>query len=153
MEKTNAMRLLDQKKIDYTVHEYTGGALSGAEVAAQLEEDPERVYKTLVTVGAPRRYYVFMIPVKEELDLKKAAAAAGEKSLSMLPQKELFPLTGYVHGGCSPLGMKKAFPTFIRSGAAGRILFSGGRIGLQIETDFEALARVLPIAQADLTAH
>ena len=111
-EKTNAMRILDRAKASYLVHTYEGGALSGVAVAASLGEDPGRVYKTLVTVGSPRRYYVFIIPVAAELDLKKAARAAGEKSVDMLPLKELFPLTGYVHGGCSPLGMKKAFPTF-----------------------------------------
>lgn len=151
MEKTNAMRILERAKISYRVREYTGGALSGAEVARQLGEDPAHVYKTLVTAGSPRKYYVFMIPVEEELDLRKAAAAVGEKSLAMLPQKELFPLTGYVHGGCSPLGMKKEFPTLIQRGAEGQtVLFSGGRIGCQIEANFDDLARAIRIEPRDL---
>lgn len=112
-EKTNAMRQLDRKKAAYTVHSYDGGALSGTEVASALGKDPERCFKTLVTVGKTGGHYVFMIPVAAELDLRKAASAAGEKSVAMLPQKELLPLTGYIHGGCSPIGMKKQFPTFI----------------------------------------
>ena len=102
MEKTNAMRILERAGAEYKVHTYEGGALSGKEVAAVLGQDPGRAFKTLVTVGSPRKYYVFVIPVAAELDLKKAAKAAGEKSVEMLPQKELFPLTGYVHGGCVP---------------------------------------------------
>lgn len=151
MEKTNAMRLLERVGAPYTVHTYAGGALSGTEVAAALGEDPARVYKTLVTVGSPRKYYVFVIPVGAELDLKKAAKAAGEKSVEMLPQKELFPLTGYVHGGCSPLGMKKAFPTFVHRTAEGQtIFFSGGKVGVQIEAAFSELARALPVTLSDL---
>ena len=151
MEKTNAMRILDRANIEYRVHEYTGGALSGTEVAAQLGEDPNRTYKTLVTIGSPRKYYVFVIPVGEELDLKKAAQAAGEKSVEMLPQKELFPLTGYVHGGCSPLGMKKLFPTFMQKGAdCQTVIFSGGKIGYQIEVKFSDLQKAIPITIADL---
>ena len=115
MEKTNAMRILERAKAEYNVHTYEGGALSGVAVAQALGEEMGRVYKTLVTVGSPRRYYVFVIPAAAELDLKKAAKAAGEKSVEMLAQRELFPLTGYVHGGCSPLGMKKAFPTFFHT--------------------------------------
>ena len=111
-EKTNVMRLLEQKKLPYTPHDYlASGAVSGVEVAAALGEPPERVFKTLVTTGASGGHYVFVIPVAEELDLKKAAKAVGEKSIVMLPQKELLPLTGYIHGGCSPVGMKKLFPT------------------------------------------
>lgn len=110
-EKTNVMRLLEQKKLPYTPHDYLAtGAVSGAEVAAALGEPPERVFKTLVTTGASGGHYVFVIPVAEELDLKKAAKAVGEKSIAMLPQKELLPLTGYIHGGCSPIGMKKTVP-------------------------------------------
>ena len=150
MEKTTAMRILERAKVEYKVHEYEGGALSGTEVARQLGEDPNRTYKTLVTVGSPRRYYVFVIPVGAELDLKKAALAAGEKSIDMLPQKELFPLTGYVHGGCSPLGMKKFFPTFFQNGANGNVIFSGGKIGYQIEVDFSDLQKALSIKLADI---
>lgn len=152
MEKTNAMRLLERGKAAYRVHAYEGGALSGREVAAALGEDEARVYKTLVTVGAPGKHYVFVIPVAQELDLKKAAAAAGVKSVSMLPQKELFPLTGYVHGGCSPLGMKKAFPTFFHADAQnGTIYVSGGKIGLQVEVTCSDLLRLTNGALADLT--
>ena len=109
-EKTNAMRQLDRKKAAYTVHSYDGGALSGTEVASALGQDPAHCFKTLVTVGRTGGYYVFMIPVAAELDLRKAASAAGEKSVAMLPQKELLPLTGYVHGGCSPIRHEKAVP-------------------------------------------
>ena len=111
--KTNAMRLLDRHKTEYRSYSYDNSrALSGIEVATVLGQNPKQVFKTLVTVGKSRQHYVFMIPVAEELDLKKAAAAAGEKSVEMVKSKELLPLTGYVHGGCSPLGMKKQFPTF-----------------------------------------
>ena len=116
-EKTNAMRQLDRKKAAYTVHSYDGGALSGTEVAAALGQDPAHCFKTLVTVGKTGGHYVFMIPVAAELDLRKAASAAGEKSVAMLPQKELLPLTGYIHGGCSPIGMKKLFRTVLDSSA------------------------------------
>ena len=152
MEKTNAMRLLERGKTAYRVHAYEGGALSGTEVAAALGEDEARVYKTLVTVGSPRKYYVFVIPVAAELDLKKAARVAGEKSVEMLPQKELFPLTGYVHGGCSPFGMKKAFPTFFDESAVGKtICFSGGKVGVQIEAAFSDVQAALGCTVADLT--
>ena len=136
MTKTNAMRILERNGITYNVHTYEGGALSGVEVAEVLGEDAERVFKTLVTAAAPGRYYVFVIPVAAELDLKKAARAAGEKSVEMLPQKQLLPVTGYIHGGCSPVGMKKPFPTFLDVSAAGkRIFVSGGKVGVQVELD------------------
>ena len=153
MEKTNAMRQLDRKKIAYRVHSYDGGALSGTEVAAALGQDAGRVFKTLVTVAKSGGHYVFMIPVAASLDLKKAAAAVGEKALSMLPQKELLPLTGYVHGGCSPLGMKKQVPTVLHASAMqfDTICFSAGRIGLQIEASPAALAAVVPLKTADVT--
>ena len=113
-EKTNVMRTLDQKKIPYTAHSYDpDGPIDGVSVAQILGQPAEQVFKTLVTKGASGAYYVFDIPVAENLDLKKAAKAVGEKSVAMLPQKELLPLTGYVHGGCSPVGMKKHYPTFI----------------------------------------
>ena len=143
MEKTNVMRLLEQAKIPYNAHCYVDtDAISGVEVARVLGEDPDRVFKTLVTVGRPRQYYVFMIPVACELDLKKAAAAVGEKSIVMLPAKELLPLTGYVHGGCSPVGMKKFFPTVIHASAENfpSIMFSAGKIGYQVEADPKAIA-------------
>ena len=111
--KTNAIRLLEQKKIPFTIHNYTdSGAVSGMEVAAVLGENPEAVFKTLVTVGKSGEHYVFVVPVNRELSLKKAANVAGEKSVSMIKSKELLPLTGYIHGGCSPIGMKKFFRTF-----------------------------------------
>ena len=136
MTKTNAMRILERNSITYNVHTYEGGALSGVEVAEVLGEDAGHVFKTLVTAAAPGRYYVFVIPVAAELDLKKAARAAGEKSVEMLPQKQLLPVTGYIHGGCSPVGMKKPFPTFLDVSAAGnRIFVSGGKVGVQVELD------------------
>lgn len=150
MEKTNAMRILERAGAAYAVHGYDGGALSGMQVAAALGEDAGRVYKTLVAAGSPRKYYVFVIPVCAELDLKKAAKAAGEKSVAMLVQRELFPLTGYVHGGCSPLGMKKAFPTFFQAGAAGTIFVSGGKVGVQLEADAADLMRLTGAVHADL---
>ena len=117
-EKTNVMRVLDQKKIPYRSHAYTADpSLSGEEIAALLGEDADRVFKTLVTVGKTGKNYVFVIPVREELDLKKAAAAAGEKNIVMIRQKELLPLTGYVHGGCSPKGMKKQYQAFVHEAA------------------------------------
>ena len=117
-EKTNVMRVLDGKKITYTSHSYEPDAtMSGEEIAKILGEDTSKVFKTLVTQGKSGAYYVFVVPVEEELDLKKAASAAGEKSVAMIKQKELLPLTGYVHGGCSPIGMKKQFPTFIHETA------------------------------------
>ena len=137
-EKTNVMRLLDQKKVPYTPHAYPHGdgeAPDGVTVARSLGLDPDRVFKTLVTRGASGGYYVFDIPVAATLDLKKAARAVGEKSVAMLPSKELLPLTGYVHGGCSPVGMKKPFPTVFHRSALDQetILVSAGKIGFQVE--------------------
>ena len=152
VEKTNAMRQLDRKKLNYSVHTYEGGALSGVEVADRLGQPVEQVFKTLVTQGKSGGYYVFMVPVARELDLKKAAAAVGEKAISMLPQRELLPLTGYVHGGCSPIGMKKQFPTVIHASAEqlDRIWFSGGRIGLQIEAQVTTLQDLVPLKFYDI---
>ena len=137
-EKTNVMRLLDQKKVPHTPHAYPHGdgeAPDGVTVARSLGLDPDRVFKTLVTKGASGGYYVFDIPVAATLDLKKAARAVGEKSVAMLPSKELLPLTGYVHGGCSPVGMKKPFPTVFHRSALDQetILVSAGKIGFQVE--------------------
>ena len=154
VDKTNVMRILDQKKIPYTSHLYVDtDAVSGADVARVLGQDPRRVFKTLVTVAASRTHYVFMIPVEEELDLKKAAKAVGEKSIAMIPAKELLPLTGYVHGGCSPIGMKKAFRTTVdQTGAAFEtMLFSAGRIGYQVELSPQSLEKAVRIQWADLT--
>ena len=153
-EKTNVMRTLEQKKIAYTPHEYPAdGPVDGVSVAAYLNQDPEQVFKTLVTKGASGGYYVFDIPVAENLDLKKAAKAVGEKSIAMLPQKELLPLTGYVHGGCSPVGMKKPFPAWIDETALLTDAFfcSAGRLGAQIGIDPEALAGYIGAQFADLT--
>lgn len=153
MEKTNAIRMLDRQKAEYQVHTYDGGALSGVEVAAVLQQQPAWVFKTLVTVGKSGGHYVFMIPVAEELDLKKAAKSVGEKSVAMLPQKELLPLTGYIHGGCSPIGMKKQLPTVVHQTAADfdRIFFSAGKIGMQIETAPAVLERAVRLTYADVT--
>lgn len=148
-EKTNAMRMLDAAHVRYEVHFYDGGvALSGTEVADYLGQDPDRVFKTLVTVGKSGSHYVFMVPVASELNLKKAAAAAGEKSVAMIKAKELLPLTGYIHGGCSPLGMKKPFRTFIdeTAGLFESVMCSGGRIGCQITLALDDL-RVLTHAE------
>ena len=134
-EKTNVMRTLDQKKIPYTAHTYDpDGPIDGVSVAAALGQDPAHVFKTLVTKGASGGYYVFDIPVAENLDLKKAARAVGEKSVAMLPQKELLGLTGYVHGGCSPVGMKKQYKTVFDESvlAQEKVYVSGGRIGTQV---------------------
>ena len=152
--KTNAMRILDRKKIPYQHYSYPsdGEHVDGLTVAAAIGQPLERVYKTLVTMGKSGGHYVFMVPVAKELHLKKAAAAVGEKSLAMIPQKELLPLTGYVHGGCSPIGMKKQFPTVIDASAPeeGTIFFSGGRIGLQIETTLQALRQTVPLELCDI---
>ena len=146
MEKTNVMRILDQKKVPYTPHYYDRSTMDGMSVAAVTGESPATVFKTLVTVGASKRNYVFVIPVHLELDLKKAAKAVGEKSIAMIKQAELLPLTGYVHGGCSPVGMKKQFRTVIHESAAElpQMLVSAGRIGAQVElapTDLAKLVR------------
>ncbi|MCR5356586.1 MAG: Cys-tRNA(Pro) deacylase [Lachnospiraceae bacterium] len=135
-EKTNVMRVLDGKKISYESHSYEPDAtLTGEDIAGILGEEPDKVFKTLVTQGKSGAYYVFVVPVKAELDLKKAAKACGEKAVAMIKQKELLPLTGYVHGGCSPVGMKKQFKTFIHKTATDhdRVFVSAGKVGFQIE--------------------
>ena len=152
-DKTNVMRVLDGKKIPYTSHSYEADpTMSGEEIAGILGEEAKHVFKTLVTQGKSGRYYVFVIPVAEELDLKKAAKASGEKSISMIKQKELLPLTGYVHGGCSPIGMKKQFPTFIHETAVDldRIYVSAGKVGFQIELKPEDLVKTVRSDYADL---
>jgi len=152
-EKTNVMRILEQKKVEYNAYFYdTEVAVSGTEVARKIGKDPSCVYKTLVTVGASRQNYVFVVPVEMELDLRKAAKAVGEKSISMIKSKELLELTGYVHGGCSPIGMKKFFTTHIHITANefDTIIFSGGRIGLQIEMSYEDLQKLIKINTVDL---
>ena len=145
MEKTNVMRILDKYKIKYQEYTYdSSNAINGVEVAKTLKQNPEKVFKTLVTVAKSGTNYVFMIPVSEELDLKKAAKSVNEKSIEMLKSKELLPLTGYIHGGCSPIGMKKTFKTVIHEsvGNFDTIIFSGGKIGYQVEvsiTDFQKI--------------
>lgn len=153
-EKTNVMRILDQKKIAYESYSYVDtGAVSGIEVAEVLGENPDMVFKTLVTVGKSKMNYVFVIPVNCELDLKKAAHAVKEKSVEMLKSKELLPLTGYVHGGCSPIGMKKQFTTVIHKTAKNfeTMIFSGGKIGYQVELSLEDLLKVIPAKLEDVT--
>ncbi len=152
-EKTNAVRLLEQKKIDFQIHDYTAsGAVSGEEIIAALGEKGDEVFKTLVTVGKSGAHYVFLVPVSHELDLKKAAASVGEKNIAMIKSKELLPLTGYIHGGCSPIGMKKPLRTVIDISAEKyeRIFFSGGRIGLQLEMSPSELARAINYSLCDI---
>lgn len=152
-EKTNVMRILDQKKIPYGSHNYLEtGAVSGLEVAAALGKDPDRAFKTLVTVGKSKEHYVFVVPVSKELNLKKAAQCVGEKSIEMIKSKELLPLTGYVHGGCSPIGMKKQFVTTIDRSAEqfDKIMFSAGKIGYQVEVSLKDLGKVIRYQTADI---
>lgn len=153
MEKTNVMRILEQKKIAYQAYTYADtDAISGVEVAQVLGQNPNQVFKTLVTVGASKRNYVFVIPVCEELHLKKAAKAVGEKSIEMIKSKELLPLTGYIHGGCSPIGMKKLFKTVLHVSAESfeTIIFSAGKIGYQVEVEPADLKKVVPYILADV---
>ena len=154
LQKTNVYRLLDQAGAVYTQHYYGDTeAVSGTEVAEALHEDPDRVFKTLVTAGRSGEHFVFMIPVAEELDLRKAASAAGEKSVGMIKARELLPLTGYIHGGCSPIGMKKQFATFVDETAVlyDTVFFSAGKIGYQVEMSVSDLEAVIPLKYADLT--
>lgn len=145
-EKTNAIRIVDSHNIPYKLHSYLGTeAISGTEVAKVLNENPNKVFKTLVTVSKSRTNYVFLVPVDKELDLKKAAKSVKEKSIEMLKSKDLLPLTGYVHGGCSPIGMKKTFITVIDKSAINfdTIYFSGGKIGYQIEMNINDLKKII----------
>ena len=153
-EKTNVMRILDQKKIKYKSYNYLEtGAISGMEVAKALNENPNLTFKTLVTVGKTNNHYVFLVPVNKELDLKKAAKAVNEKSIEMVKSKELLALTGYIHGGCSPVGMKKSFKTVIDSSAKNydKLIFSGGKIGYQVETTLDELKKVINFDLKDIT--
>lgn len=153
-EKTNVMRMLDKHKINYKHYTYVNtDAISGVEVASVLHQNPEQVFKTLVTTGKTGKYYVFMIPVEKELNLKKAAAAVNEKSIEMLKSKELLPLTGYIHGGCSPIGMKKFFTTIIDESAADfdTIIFSAGKIGYQVEVSLGELAEIIKFELKNIT--
>ncbi len=152
--KTNVMRELDRLKIKYNHYCYVDTqAVSGIEVAAVLNQNPDRVFKTLVTVGKSNKHYVFMVPVAQELDLKKAAKSVGEKSVEMLKSKDLLPLTGYIHGGCSPIGMKKFFTTTIDTTAENfdTIIFSAGKIGYQVEMKLEDLSKVIRFNLANIT--
>ena len=152
-EKTNVMRILEQKKIKHETHSYVGtGAVSGSEVASALGQNPKRVFKTLVTVGKSKNNYVFVIPVEKELNLKKAAKIVGEKSIDMLKSKDLLSLTGYIHGGCSPIGMKKFFKTVIDISAEDydTIIFSAGKIGYQVEMSLSELSKVIRFTTADI---
>ena len=152
-EKTNVMRVLTQKKIKFqSYHLNITEALSGVEMASLLKQDPAQVFKTLVTVGKSKTNYVFGIPVAEELDLKKAAKCVGEKSIEMIKSKELLPLTGYVHGGCSPIGMKKSFQTIVHQSAKefASIIFSAGKIGYQVQVDVKDLEKVIRLGYGDV---
>lgn len=153
-QKTNVMRILDQKKINYQSYSYANtDAISGVEVAETLGQNPDQVFKTLVTVGGSKRNYVFVIPVAKELDLKKAAQSVKEKNIEMIKSKELLPLTGYIHGGCSPIGMKKSLKTVIDETAnlQDTIIFSGGKIGFQIELSLQDLKKVIDFEIDDIT--
>lgn len=153
-DKTNVMRIFDKNKIQYESHYYADTeAISGMEVADVLHQNPDQVFKTLVTIGNSKEHYVFLVPVNRELNLKKAAKAVNEKSIEMIKSKELLPLTGYIHGGCSPIGMKKQFQTVIDISAADHdtILFSGGKIGYQVETTLDELKKLLKFKMDDIT--
>lgn len=153
-EKTNVMRILDQNKIEYETHCYTNtDAVSGMEVANVLKQDPNQVFKTLVTIGSSKTYYVYLVPVNRELDLKKCAKIVNEKSIEMIKSKDLLPLTGYIHGGCSPIGMKKIFKTIIDISASNfnTIIFSGGKIGYQVELSLSELNKVITFELGDIS--
>ena len=152
--KTNALRELDAAGVAHEAHFFDAEAtMTGVEIALSQGEEVDAVFKTLVTVGKSGEHYVFLVPVAAELDLKKAAAAAGEKAVSMVKARELLPLTGYVHGGCSPIGMKKRFATFVDETAQlfDAIYFSGGKVGCQVSMAPDDLALVVPFVYADLT--
>ncbi|MGE4276252.1 MAG: Cys-tRNA(Pro) deacylase [Lawsonibacter sp.] len=155
-EKTNVMRVLEQKKIPHTPHTYEheeGVAVDGVSVAQSLDQDPEAVFKTLVARGASKNIYVFVIPVAENLDLKKAAKSVGEKSIEMIHVKEINALTGYIRGGCSPVGMKKQYPTVFHETAEilDTIMVSAGKIGFQVELSPADLMQLVGGSTADLT--
>lgn len=154
IEKTNVMRILDIHKIEYKMYKFceTTESLTGLEAANKLGLDPNRVFKTLVTQGKSGKYYVFDIPVDQELDLKKAAYSVNEKNVSMIKSKDLLPLTGYIHGGCSPIGMKKALVTTFHNSASNfeYIVFSGGKVGYFVEIAFKDLNKVINYQQSDL---
>lgn len=151
--KTNAMRILDKLKIPYEHHTYECDEfISGIQIADKLELPHELVYKTLVTIGNSRNYYVFVIPIEREIDLKKAAREVGEKSLAMIPVKEINAVTGYIRGGCTAIGMKKQYPVRIQKEAQtlSKIIVSGGRIGSQLELKPEDLRRAADAEFSDV---
>lgn len=153
IHKTNVMRLLDRAKIEYNSYSCADtDAISGIDVANALNFNPNQVFKTLVTVGKTKKYYVFLVPVAKELDLKKASETVNEKSIEMIKAKELFSLTGYVHGGCSPIGMKKSFSTVIDESASNfdTIIFSAGKIGYQVEVSLDDLKKIISFRLADI---
>lgn len=153
MEKTNVMRILEQHKVAYTPYCYKDtDAISGVEVASALNQNPKQVFKTLVTVGHSKANYVFVIPVEKELNLKKAAKSVDEKSIEMVKSKELLPLTGYIHGGCSPIGMKKFFKTTFDNSACDfeTIIFSAGKIGYQVEVSLAELKKVIEFGLSEV---
>ena len=152
-EKTNVMRILDASKVVYKAYSYANSeAISGVEVAKVLNQNEAQVFKTLVTIGNSKNHFVFVIPVAKELDLKKAAKSVGEKNVEMIKQKDLLPLTGYVHGGCSPIGMKRFFKTTIDSSAQDfqTIMFSAGKIGYQVEVSLNDLKKIIDFELSDL---
>lgn len=153
-EKTNVMRILDQKRVTYKSYCYVDtNAISGMDVASVLNENPSQVFKTLITGGNSKNHYVFLVPVNKELNLKKAATAVGEKNVEMVKSKDLLSLTGYIHGGCSPIGMKKQYKTVIDISANNydNIIFSGGKIGYQVELNKEDLKKVISFTLASIT--
>lgn len=155
VKKTNAMRSLEAHGIPYGQYEYdsSDNMIDGVSVARMIGQDPGRVFKTIVTVAKSLLNYVFVLPVNKEIDLKKAAKAVGEKSIELIPVKAIEPLTGYIKGGCSPIGMKKQFTTVIDETAIlfDKIIFNGGKVGVQVETDPQLIARVIPCSFADIT--
>ena len=153
-DKTNVMRILDSKKINYNSYDYSDSdAISGIEVTNYLHIDPDKTFKTLVTISSSKKYYVFLVPVNKELDLKKAAKSVNEKSIEMVKSKDLLSLTGYIHGGCSPIGMKKQYKTVIDKSAEkySTIIFSAGKIGYQVELTLDSLLKVINFKLEDLT--
>lgn len=149
--KTNAMRILDEKKIEYNIITYdsSDGRIDGISVAEKIERDPKFVYKTLVVQGHSKNIYIYILPVKEELDLKKGANVAGEKNIELIPVKDILKWTGYIRGGCSPIGMKKNYKTFIDRSALEKekIIVSGGKIGIQIEL---VVSKLVEVTNAEL---
>lgn len=153
IEKTNVMRILDQRGIKYRSYSYVDtDAINGLDVANALNQNPSQVFKTLVTVGASKKHYVFLVPVASELNLKNAARAVSEKNVEMLKMKDLFALTGYIHGGCSPIGMKKQFKTVIDGSAQNfeTIIFSAGKIGYQVELRLDDLRKAIDFELKDI---